>query len=74
MAELAVLKGSQNFLHTFIMALYHEWDVKMALPTYVLQLFSLISDSLGSVKIVSGLKKGEPQMEDRLFLILQDSF
>ena len=30
------------------MALYHKWDVKNAFA-YVLQFFSLISDSLGSV-------------------------
>ena len=30
------------------MALYDKWDVKNGLP-YVLQFFSLISDSLGSV-------------------------
>ena len=30
------------------MALYHEWDVKNDFA-YVLQFFSLISDSLGSV-------------------------
>ena len=31
------------------MALYHKWDVKNGFA-YVLQFFSLISDSLGSVK------------------------
>ena len=31
------------------MALYHKWDVKNDFA-YVLQFFSLISDSLGSVK------------------------
>ncbi len=40
--------GSQDFLHTFSMALYHIWDVKNGFP-YVLTFFSLISDSLGSV-------------------------
>ena len=55
-AELAVLvskqvlKGFQDFLHTFSMALYHKWDVKNAF-TYVLTFFSLISDGLGSVLI-----------------------
>ena len=54
-AELAVLvswqllKGSQDFLHTFSMALYHKWDVKNGFA-YVLTFFSLISDGLGSVK------------------------
>jgi hypothetical protein len=43
------LKGSQDFLHTFSMALYHKWDVKNGFA-YVLQFFSLISDSLGGVK------------------------
>ena len=38
----------QDFSHTFSMALYHKWDVKNDL-VYVLQFFSLISDSLGSV-------------------------
>ena len=33
------------------MALYHKWDVKNDFA-YVLQFFSLISDSLGSVKLV----------------------
>ena len=36
------------FFHTFSMALYHKWDVKNDFA-YVLQFFSLISDSLGSV-------------------------
>ena len=36
------------FFHTFSMALYHKWDVKNDF-TYVLQFFTLISDSLGSV-------------------------
>ena len=44
-----ILKGSQDFLHTFSMALYHKWDVKNDFA-YVLQFFSLISDSLGSVR------------------------
>ena len=54
MARLAVLvswqvlNGSQDFFHPFSMALYHKWDVKNALA-YVLQFFSLITDSLGSV-------------------------
>ena len=54
MAELAVLvswilNGSQDFLYTFSMALYHKWDVKYGFA-YVLQFFSLISDSLDGVK------------------------
>ena len=55
MAELDVLvswqilKGSQGFLHTFSMALYHKWDVKNGFA-YVLQFFSLISERLGCVK------------------------
>ena len=54
MAKLAVvvsweiLKGSQDFLHTFSMASYHKWDVKNGFP-FVLQIFSVISDSLGGV-------------------------
>ena len=36
------------FIHTFSMVLYHKWDVKNDFA-YVLQFFSLISDSLGSV-------------------------
>jgi hypothetical protein len=54
MAKLAVvvswkiLKGSQDFLHTISMALYHKWDVENGFP-YVLQFFSLISDSTGGV-------------------------
>ena len=36
------------FFHTFSMALYQKWDVKNDFA-YVLQFFSLISDSLGSV-------------------------
>ena len=44
-----ILKGSQDFLHTFSMALYHKWDVKNGFA-YVLTFFSLISDGLGSVK------------------------
>ena len=43
--------GSQDFFHTFSMALYHKWDVKNDFA-YVLQFFSLISDSLGSVNLV----------------------
>ena len=52
MAELAmlvslqVLKGSQDLLHTFRMALYHKYDVKNGFA-FVLQLLSLISDDLG---------------------------
>ena len=38
-----ILKGSQDFLYTFNLVLYHKWDVN------VLQFFSLISDSLGGV-------------------------
>ena len=54
MAELAVLvsweiiEGSQDFLHTFSMALYCKWDVKNDLA-YVLQFSPLISDGLGVV-------------------------
>ena len=43
-----ILNGSQDFSHTFSMALYHKWDVKNDFA-YVLQFFSLISDVLGSV-------------------------
>ena len=38
------------FFHTFSMALYHKWDVKNDFA-YVLQFFSLISDSLGCVSV-----------------------
>ena len=38
------------------MALYHKWDVKTDFA-YVLQFFSLISDSLGSVKWFPGQKQ-----------------
>ena len=54
MTELAVLvswqilKGSQDFLYPFSMALYHKWDVKNGF-NYVLQFFSLISDGVGGV-------------------------
>ena len=57
-AELAVLvswqflKGSQDFFHTFSMALYHKLDVKNVFA-YVLQFFSLISDGLGGVSSYS---------------------
>ena len=37
-----------GFFYTFSMALYHKWDVKNDF-VYVLQFFSLISDSLDSV-------------------------
>ena len=47
----SILKGSQDFLHTFSMALYHKWDVRNDFA-YVLQFFSLISDSLGSVNMM----------------------
>ena len=46
-----ILKGSQDFLHTFSMALYHKWDVKNGFA-FVLQFFSLISDGLGGVRLV----------------------
>ena len=46
--KLAVLVSSQDFPHTFSMALYHKWDVKNDFA-YVVQFFLLISDSLGSV-------------------------
>ena len=42
------------FFHTFSMALYHKWDVKNDFA-YLLQFFSLISDSLGSVKLYNRL-------------------
>ena len=44
-----VLNGSQDFSHTFSMALHHKWDIKNDFA-YVLQFFSLISDGLGSVR------------------------
>ena len=54
MAGLAVLvswyiqKGSQDFLHTFTMTLYHKWGVKNGF-TFALQFFFLIFDGLGCV-------------------------
>jgi hypothetical protein len=42
------LLGSQDFLHIFIMVLYYKWDVKTGF-TFALQVFMLISDSLGGV-------------------------
>ena len=38
----------QDFLHTFNMDLYQNWDDKSGFA-FVLQFFSLISDGLGSV-------------------------
>ena len=60
MAVLAVLvlKDSQDFLHTFSMALYHKWDVKNGFA-YVLTFFSLISDGLGGVCTVKFLGETE---------------
>ena len=52
MVELAVSvssQGSQDFLLTFSIALYHKWGVKNDFA-YVLQFFSIISYSLGGVK------------------------
>ena len=49
-------KGSQDFVHTFSMALYHKWDVKNSFA-FVLQLFSLISDSEGGVRIETFVQK-----------------
>ena len=46
--KLAALVSSQDFPHTFSMALYHKWNVKNGFA-YVLQFFSLISESLGGV-------------------------
>jgi hypothetical protein len=43
-----ILYGSQDFFHTFSIALCHKWDVKSDFA-YVLQFFSIISDGLGSV-------------------------
>ena len=62
MAKLAVvvsweiLKGSQDFLHTFSMVLSHKWDVKNGFP-FVLQFFSLISDGLGGVQTLMDIIK-----------------
>ena len=44
MAEVALLFSSQDFLHTFSIALYPKRDVKN-----VLTFFSNISDGLGGV-------------------------
>ena len=49
-------KGLPEFFHIFSMALYHKWDVNNDFA-YVLQFFSLISDSLGSVPEVASFKK-----------------
>ena len=43
-------KGSQDFFHTFSIALCCKWDVKNDFA-YVLKFFSLISDGLGSVNV-----------------------
>ena len=54
MTELAVLvswqilNGSQDFLHTFSITLYHKWVVKNVI-SFALQFFLLISDNLGGV-------------------------
>ena len=50
MSQLVDPKGlpGQDFLCSFSMALYCKWDVKNGF-SYVLQFFSLISDSLGGV-------------------------
>mgnify|MGYP001192777463 FL=1 len=40
--------GSQDCLQAFIMALHHKWNVTNGFA-YVLQFFSLISDSLDGV-------------------------
>ena len=50
MSQLVDPKGlpGQDFLCSFSMALYRKWDVKNGF-SYVLQFFSLISDSLGGV-------------------------
>ena len=41
-------KGLPGFFHTFIMALYHKWNVKNVFA-YVLTFFSLCSDGLGGL-------------------------
>ena len=46
-SQLVDLNGSQDFLYTFSMVFYYKLDVK---NDYVIQFFSLISDSLGSVE------------------------
>ena len=55
MAALAVLNGSQDFFHTFSMALYYKWDVKIDFA-YVLQFLLLVSDSLGSLHGINCIK------------------
>ena len=47
-------KGLPGFFHTFSMALYHEWDSKNDFA-YVLQFFSLTSESLGSLSLLADL-------------------
>ena len=44
-----MLVSSQDFVHTFSMALFHKWDVKNGFA-FVLHFFSLISDGLGGVR------------------------
>ena len=51
-----ILKGSQDFVHTFSMALYHKWDVKNGF-TFMLQFFSLISDGLDGVMVLGTFKR-----------------
>ena len=46
-----IVKGSQDFLHTSSMVLYHKWYVKNSFA-YVLQFFSPISDGLGGVCVI----------------------
>ena len=45
-----ILKGYQDFLHTFSMALHHKWNVKNGI-SYVITFFSLIFEGLGGVLI-----------------------
>ena len=49
---MAFFRFEMDFFLTFSMAFYHKWDVKNDFA-YVLQFFSLISDSLGSVAWVT---------------------
>ena len=51
------------------MALYHKWDVKNDF-TYVLQFFSLIYDSLGSVS-VEFAEKAKIWGQRQLFIFIQ---
>ena len=66
-SQILKLKGSQDFLHTFSVALYDKWDVKNGFA-YALTLFLLISDGLGSVKGLLQDNNGLKSAEERQFI------